>query len=111
VAVRWARGGSDLGAYRGLDLGAAGLLAWRGFAVDAAARVWRQPGLWLESGDPPEDGEAWGHGGELAVVSPALLRALPLRLGAAAAWKTDGYVPGERLDAGFTWRVGLGMHR
>ena len=50
-------------------------------------------------------------GEEVAVVSPALLRALPLRMALAAARKTEGYIPGERLDAGYTLRVGVGLYR
>ena len=52
-----------------------------------------------------------GFGVRADLVSPALSSSLPLRLAAGFGAKQAGYVPGEALDGGLTFRAGLGLFR
>lgn len=108
--LRIAFGDGEAGASMGADLEGRRILAWRGFSLDGVLRFWSQPGLQLEPGGPwPGADPVPGFGAQLAVVSPAISRALPIRFGLGAGAKTSGYAPGERLDAGPTVRIGLGL--
>lgn len=108
--LRLAFGDGELGESRGADLEARDVLAWNGYSLDATLRLWSQPSLQLDSQDPGPTTEArMGFGSHLALTSPPLSPALPIRLALGASHKTSGYVPGERLDEGFTFRIGFGL--
>lgn len=108
--LRLAFGEGRLGDSRGADLEARDFLAWNGFSLDATLRLWKQPPLRLDYDDPrPATASGMGFGSHLAVTSPALSPSLPMRLALGVAHKTSGYVPGERLDQGFTFRIGFGL--
>jgi hypothetical protein len=112
VSLTLRLGESTFHRFWGFDAEADNLATFRGCALDAAFHLWEQPPLHLSptyyNGLVPAAGSPrLGFGGSVDIRSAPLSDAFPLRLAAGLGYKGDGFVPGERLDAGFEWRAGV----
>jgi hypothetical protein len=96
----------------GVALSQRGIAAWRGWSIDAALEVWRQPRLALGDSAPSTPDARTG-----VLVRGRLQRQiLPMWFSdqrgsfiADAAVKTNGFVPGEPLGGGIVLRGGVGI--
>jgi len=93
----------------GLDLEALEAVRFAGWSLDAGANLWRQPRLRLTHEDQGPTPERIGFRESLTLFSPPASDTFPLRAALGQDFKTSGFLPGERLERGHGWRMGLGL--
>lgn len=95
-------------AYRsnwGADLEASEILTVAGASLDAEIHFWKQPRLKLDRGDLEPAESRFGTGQSLTVFLPPVSAKLPIRLAVGGDFKTSGFLPGAKLDEGFSLRL------
>ncbi len=107
VTLRIRIGDDTFRNFWGTDLTAVNILSLAGADLDFSAHLWKQPRLRLDPNDQGVVRDRLGGGGDVTILSPTLPTPWPVRLAAGGGYKALGFVPGEELEQGFNWRIGL----
>ncbi len=109
ILVKYRQGESPFSDILGTDIEGVNLVSYRGAELDMGLFFWFQPTLLQHTGEEPDRIKRFGSGESLTITSPPLEACLPVRFSLGVFRKAGGYLAGEILDAGITWRGGIGV--